>query len=139
MVATPTGNTTLLRFNPMDSADAISMGATIPNTTTGLWINWLRSTPISTYPSIILWRLPLETREMVSARLVQNRVRLKPAATTHIPAIMITLLLEKYPTAAFASRHPVRVRDVRAMVARLYRPLQYPAMVRAKMIRQTVN
>ena len=47
------------------------------------------------YINKTLERLPFAILEMPVARSVQNLVRLKPAATTLMAPIMITLLLEK--------------------------------------------
>ena len=71
------------------------MGATIPNTATGLWMNWLRMIPRMMYPAMILVRLPFAIFEIASAMFLQNLVRLNPAATTHMPPIMTTLLSPK--------------------------------------------
>ncbi len=95
MMAMPRGKSTFVGVRFISSAVAISMGATMENTTTGLWMNCERMTPIRTYPNIILVTLPLESADTFLARFTQSCVLLKPAATTHMPPTMITLELAK--------------------------------------------
>ena len=78
------------------------------------------------YISSTLDRLPFAILEMPFARFVQNWVLLKPAATTLMAPIMMTLLFEKYARASFAVRQPVRASaemEVIATVARLHTPV----------------
>ena len=95
MATMPSGKEILALEIPRLSAEAIQRGATIPKTTTGLCTIWDRSMARIQYINKTLERLPFAILEMPVARSVQNLVRLKPAATTLMAPIMITLLLEK--------------------------------------------
>ena len=142
MATMPRGSAIFDLGMPIVSAEVMHRGATMPKTTTGLWTIWVSSMARMQYAKRTFVILPLAILEMPLASSVQKRVRLKPAATTLMAAIMITVLLEKYPSASAGVRQPVKDRatkETSAVVPRLQILVMYPMHVRTNRIRQITS